>query len=120
MCPFSLDDPGEMFLKAAEDGCVNTVIQLLEVNPDLISYRDIDGYSALHRACAEDNVEVAAVLLAKNIGTEIDACSDENWTPLHSACHWNAFRCVRLLLENGANISSQTKGGIVFHFQIPK
>lgn len=106
--------PGERLLQAAEEGRLEAVEQLLLDLPDLINYSDNDGYTALHRACYEDKLEVAQILIAN--GAEVNAKTDESWTPLHSACHWNAFRCVRLLLENGADVNAQTEGGIFFLF----
>jgi len=104
------DEPGEKLLQASEGGNVEKAKSLLEENAGLITYKDGDGYTALHRACYEDNLQVATLLLSE--GAEIDATSKGGWTPLHSACHWNAFRCVRLLLENGANINARTNGGL--------
>lgn len=86
------------------------VLELIENDPDLINYTDEDGYTALHRACYEDNLEIAKVLISH--GANVDARSGESWTPLHSASNWNAFRCVRLLLENGANVNATTVGGL--------
>ena len=34
-----------------------------------------------------------------------------DWTPLHSACRWNAYNCVEILLAWGANINAVTHGG---------
>jgi ankyrin repeat protein len=34
-----------------------------------------------------------------------------DWTPLHSACRWNAFDCVEMLLAWGGNVNAVTHGG---------
>ena len=45
------------------------------------------------------------------IGADISACTDDNWQPLHCACRWNKASVASLLLQNGAVINVQTKGG---------
>ncbi|ODM99221.1 Ankyrin repeat domain-containing protein 49 [Orchesella cincta] len=103
------DDPGERLLQASEDGDMDLLHQLLGTDPGLVSYRDSDNYTALHRACYEDNLDIARALLYR--GAKVDVRSNDGWTPLHSACHWNAHKCARMLLENGADINAQTDGG---------
>ena len=45
------------------------------------------------------------------IGADISACTEDNWQPLHCACRWNKASVASLLLQNGAVINVQTKGG---------
>ncbi|CAL8143228.1 unnamed protein product [Orchesella dallaii] len=104
------DDPGERLLRASEEGDVNLLHELIDADPTLVNYTDEDGYTALHRACYEDNLVAARALL--HYSAKVGVTSHEGWTPLHSACHWNAYRCVRLLLENGACVNGQTRGGL--------
>ena len=83
---------------------------MVERNPALVNVRDCDGYSPLHRACYENHLNIAELLLKHNART--DALTNELWQPLHSASRWNSSLCVALLLEWGVNVNAVTRGGL--------
>ena len=85
----TLDDCqlGELLLKAAELGKVEFVNELLNKNKDLIQTRDSDGYTALHRASYNGEVEVMEILISN--GADVLARTEDGWQPLHSACRWS-------------------------------
>ncbi len=45
-------------------------------------------------------------------GAEIEAQTLDGWTPLHSACRWDAIDAVSLLLRHGANVNATTNGNL--------
>ena len=44
------------------------------------------------------------------VGAKVDVRTDDGWQPIHCACRWNKVEVASLLLQNGANINSQTNG----------
>ena len=56
------EDPRKKILWAAENNLIDTVQDLLQNQSDLISSRDADGYTPLHRACYNGHVHMVKVL----------------------------------------------------------
>ncbi len=106
-------EPGKRLLWAAQRNRTDVVEEILNaagpVVDKVLSYRDSDGYSALHRACYSDHAAIAERLL--RAGADVCARTSDGWTPLHSACRWNAFRCVEALLAAGADVNAVSEGG---------
>jgi ankyrin repeat protein len=59
----------------------------------------------LHDAAAEGHSKIVDLLLKS--GANIDACSNQNVTPLMCAAAWDYFDTVKLLLDQGADASIQ-------------
>lgn len=97
-------------LAAAEYGDIETVKRLLKENSSLVHSQDKDGYTPLHRACYNNNVEIVNILLDN--GADHSAKTEDNWQPLHSACKWNNVDCAAKLLAYGADINAVTTGGL--------
>ena len=76
----------KVFLKAAEKGKIDYVLQILEKDASLINCKDSDGYSGLHRAAYNGHVDMVKVLL--NHGADIASLTENMWQPLHCACRW--------------------------------
>ncbi|XP_041777372.1 ankyrin repeat domain-containing protein 49 [Anopheles merus] len=76
--------------------------------PCVVEAIDRDGYTALHKACYNNNREMAMVLL--RYGSDPNARTDMGWTPLHSACKWNNAGCAALLLQHGADVNAPSDG----------
>ncbi|XP_051167818.1 ankyrin-3-like [Leptopilina boulardi] len=74
-----------------------------------IEEKDIDDYTALHKAVENEYYEVVEFLLSK--GANINAMTELNETPLHIAAQIRNKRIVILLLEKGANINAITNTG---------
>lgn len=105
----SLHEFGETFLKAAQSGRVDIVETVFEkIGPEILQYKDEDGYTALHRASYNGHVKVVEYLLT--VGAEIDSKTNDGWQPLHCACQWNKVEVASILLQNGSNINSLTNG----------
>lgn len=83
-------------------------------------HRDIDGFTALHRACqfpTEDAPDVVRDLI--RYGAEVDARTESGLTPLLLACQFltpSSVSVVRILLENGADpAAADDKGNTALH-----
>lgn len=95
-------------LWAATEDKIDIVERILSENPELVNVYDRDGYTALHKACYNNNYELAQLLLRYN--ANVEARTEMQWTPLHSAAKWNNARLVALLLQHGANINAFSEG----------
>jgi ankyrin repeat protein len=67
-------------LKAAYHGHLDIVTFLIEDHDANISHQDNDGWTALHNACSQNHLEIAAYLLDQQIN--IDILSKLGHTPL--------------------------------------
>ena len=85
------------------------MISLLNENENCISFRDQDGYSALHRAAYSNNLEICKYLLNKSYAL-IECQTEMGWTPLHSAAYWNNYEVVDYLISKNANVNALTNG----------
>lgn len=102
-------DPGKQLLLYAENNKLEPLEKLLDSQPKLISYKDNDGYTALHRAAYSNNLEIVKSLIEH--GANLEARTEMGWTPLHSAGYWNNVEVVNYLLNNGSNINALTNSG---------
>lgn len=96
-------------LAAAESGELALLKDLITKEPNLVHSKDIDGYTALHRASYNNHVECARYLL--DSGADIHAKTNDGWEPIHSASKWCNVDIIELLLQRGADINSQSSGG---------
>lgn len=96
---------GHMLRKLCARGEIDEIIELHVRGCDP-NAADGDGLSALHYA-AELNKYNVINLLCKLHGKELAIdCQDKyGWSPLHSACYFGSIDAVRILTENGANLS---------------
>ena len=75
------------FLTCCEVGNIENMRKLLDLRPDLISVKDSDGYTALHRASYNGHVSIISELI--NADANIEAVTEDGWHPLHCACRWS-------------------------------
>ncbi|WAR02807.1 ANR49-like protein [Mya arenaria] len=99
-------DPRKKILWAAENNELAIVRDLLETDPGLVSSRDSDGYTPLHRAAYNGHLDMIKLLLDN--GADVLAETNDGWHPLHSASRWNQTSAASLLLQRGANINART------------
>ncbi|CAI2731490.1 unnamed protein product [Schistosoma spindalis] len=113
-------DPKKQFIVAAENNDLSTIHRLIESAKqkdaegvvelkELLSAKDQDGYTALHRAAYGGHVEVLQCLM--KYGANINNRTEDGWTPLHSAAFWNKLSCVQLLIAAGADLNALTNSG---------
>lgn len=101
-------------LWAANEGKIELVEEILEKNPGIVNTKDEDGYTALHKACYNNNYELSEVLIKYK--ADPNSRTNDKWTPLHSSCKWNSAKCVALLLQHGADVNALTMGGLFFKY----
>ena len=89
---------GENLLSASRNGDVRRVTEILDKGAS-VNWRGSEGWTALHKACYNNSVEVMKVLLKHN--PLINQQNHWGYTPLHCACKWGSIDCVKLLLATG-------------------
>jgi hypothetical protein len=116
-------DPAKQLLSHAESGELDGIRALFEKKTPLeiqamLMYKDSDGYTAMHRACYSNCVDIIKFLVEFEnhpdfpLVDQLNARTDMGWTPLHSAVYWNNFKSVEYLLYSGvADVNVQTNSG---------
>lgn len=97
----------EILWAASEDR--NEVVEnILPKDPNLVHAADRDGYTPLHKACYNNNYELAQLLLKYK--ADPNRRTEFQWTALHSACKWNNSKLAALVLQHGADINATSEG----------
>jgi ankyrin repeat protein len=107
------DDRGMPFerrylLKYADRGDESRVRKCLDAFPSSIRTTDEDGYTALHRACHNPNVDLVRLLVAR--GADLECQTGDGWRPVHCAAYWGNVHVLHLLISYGVNVNARTKG----------
>ena len=95
--------------EAAVAGKLDSVMEMLSMDPELLNARDETGMTPLHCAAYNNHLELAAYLISK--GADVNAAKDNNSRPLHGAAFYNCPDIVKLLLEHGADIEATNSSG---------
>ncbi|XP_055620117.1 protein phosphatase 1 regulatory subunit 16A isoform X4 [Toxorhynchites rutilus septentrionalis] len=97
-----------VLLEAAARNDIAEVAKLLQkgVTPDATN---MDGLTALHQCCIDDNAEMLNLLL--DFGANVNAQDSERWTPLHAAATCGHLNLVKILIARGANLLSVNADG---------
>ncbi|XP_058463566.1 protein phosphatase 1 regulatory subunit 16A-like isoform X5 [Malaya genurostris] len=97
-----------VLLEAAARNDIVEVAKLLQkgVTPDATN---MDGLTALHQCCIDDNAEMLNLLL--DYGANVNAQDSERWTPLHAAATCGHLNLVKILIGRGANLLSVNADG---------
>ncbi|XP_022673038.1 protein phosphatase 1 regulatory subunit 12C-like isoform X2 [Varroa destructor] len=91
-----------MFLAACAAGDKDEVDRLLAANRANINTVNVDGLTALHQACIDNNLEMAEFLIER--GIDLNRGDNEGWTPLHATASCGYVSIAQLLLEKGARL----------------
>ncbi|MGH9583762.1 MAG: ankyrin repeat domain-containing protein [Bryobacteraceae bacterium] len=96
---------------ACAAGHTSDVLGRIDREPEMLGAHSRDGWTALHLATFFGHTELAKGLL--NRGAKVDERSTNPMrnTPLHAAAAAGRIEAMRLLLENGADASTQQHGG---------
>jgi ankyrin repeat protein len=107
-----MPDPAKEIIKAAKNGEVARLKELLASDPALIDARDKDGSTPLH--CATWKVQQEVVALLIKAGADVNAYNrNDHWgtTPLHAAAHANQSTIAQLLIDHGADVNAADMEG---------
>jgi cytohesin len=101
--------------KAAQDGDLATVLNLLGSDPYLVKSREEYKLTALHRAAAAGHADVVKALLDRS--AQVDARDYGGGTALHSAATHGHAGAAAALLDRGADPSAPDEEGLTpLHF----
>merc|ERR1712123_487896 len=99
---------GCVFLAACAAGDREEVKVLLGRGAD-IDTANVDGLTALHQACIDDNLDMVEFLVAN--GADVNRGDNEGWTPLHATASCGFLSIAKFLLEHGANVAAVNNDG---------
>ncbi|XP_064490307.1 protein phosphatase 1 regulatory subunit 12B-like isoform X1 [Ornithodoros turicata] len=99
---------GCVFLAACAAGDTDEVERLLSRGAD-INTSNVDGLTALHQACIDDNMTMVEFLVEH--GCNLNLGDNEGWTPLHATASCGFVSIARYLIENGANVALANNDG---------
>ncbi|XP_076152892.1 protein phosphatase 1 regulatory subunit 12A isoform X5 [Alosa pseudoharengus] len=94
-------DDGAVFLAACSAGDTEEVLRMLDRGAD-INYANVDGLTALHQACIDDNVDMVTFLVEHGAG--INQPDNEGWIPLHAAASCGYVDIAEYLISKGASV----------------
>lgn len=93
---------------AAATGDLDQLKEIHARNPLSIQRKSSHGWTALHWAARNGNLEVARKLM--DWGCEVNAADAIGWTPLFPAAYWGQrAEIVRLLAEHGADLNHRDR-----------
>uniref|UniRef100_UPI00398E58C9 protein phosphatase 1 regulatory subunit 12A-like isoform X2 n=1 Tax=Pristiophorus japonicus TaxID=55135 RepID=UPI00398E58C9 len=101
-------DEGAVFLAACSSGDRDEVEKLLLKGAD-INYTNVDGLSALHQACIDENLEMVTFLL--DHGASVNQPDNEGWTALHAAASCGFTEITEYLIKQRANVAAVNSEG---------
>ncbi|RVE71765.1 hypothetical protein OJAV_G00054940 [Oryzias javanicus] len=99
---------GAVFMAACSAGDREEVAALLRQGAD-INHANVDGLTALHQACIDENAEMVQFLVES--GSDINRGDNEGWTPLHAASSCGFIQIAKYLIEHGANVGAINSEG---------
>ncbi|KAA8590091.1 hypothetical protein FQN60_014025 [Etheostoma spectabile] len=94
---------GAVFMAACSAGDREEVAALLRQGAD-INHANIDGLTALHQACIDENAEMVQFLVES--GSDVSRGDNEGWTPLHAAASCGFIQIAKYLIEHGAHVGA--------------
>ena len=98
-------------LDLAALGRVEDLRRAVAEDPELVTRRAADGFTALHYACFFGGAPAAAVLLEAGADPDAEAANPSRVRPLHSAAAARDAESARMLLEAGADANAKQAGG---------
>ncbi|XP_028966676.1 poly [ADP-ribose] polymerase tankyrase-1 [Galendromus occidentalis] len=92
-------------LEASKAGDIDIVEGILNLRPDLVNCRDVDGRQStpLHFAAGYNRVSVVECLL--KTGADVHAKDKGGLVPLHNACSYGHYEVALLLVKHGAYVN---------------
>jgi ankyrin repeat protein len=98
--------------RAAKNGDVQKIKEILSQHPELIHARDSDDSTPLHCAAWKGHIEVVHLLLMAGADVNLHN-KNGHWgtTPLHAAAHGNQAAVAELLIQHGADLNAVDANG---------
>uniref|UniRef100_A0A8C5Q681 Protein phosphatase 1 regulatory subunit 12B n=1 Tax=Leptobrachium leishanense TaxID=445787 RepID=A0A8C5Q681_9ANUR len=93
---------GAVFMAACSAGDREEVRELLSAGAP-INGTNVDGLTALHQACIDENMEMVQFLVEN--GATVNQPDNEGWTPLHAAASCGFVSIAQYLISKGASVS---------------
>jgi ankyrin repeat protein/L-ascorbate metabolism protein UlaG (beta-lactamase superfamily) len=113
----ALQSPSEEIFKAAAEGNLPRVQELVEKDPELVKAKDEEESTPLHGAAAAGHIDIVEYLLSK--GAVVDARNNANQNPLLYAAYNGKATIVNLLLDKGADFKQPDRyGRTVLHYPV--
>jgi regulatory protein NPR1 len=82
---------------------------------DIRAFRDVDGSNLLHFSCSSRRYRISKILLDLAI-FNVNEKNEKGYTALHLAAYSDTDRCIKSLLNHGADLAHvDQKGDTVFH-----
>ena len=86
------------------DGRRTGRVKNFTLDPSVVNAPDVRGRAALHLACMEGHLGVAASLLQRQAAVNVE--DTDGRTPLHLACVADHFLIAKLLVKHGADLEA--------------
>ncbi|XP_073460688.1 protein phosphatase 1 regulatory subunit 12B-like isoform X3 [Aquarana catesbeiana] len=99
---------GAVFMAACSAGDQEEVRELLAAGAP-INGTNVDGLTALHQACIDENIEMVQFLVEN--GASVNQQDNEGWTPLHAAASCGFVPIAQYLISKGASVSIANSEG---------
>ncbi|XP_048887147.1 protein phosphatase 1 regulatory subunit 12A isoform X3 [Brienomyrus brachyistius] len=99
---------GAVFMAACSAGDREEVSELLKQGAD-INHANVDGLTALHQACIDENIDMVQFLVEN--GSEVNRGDNEGWTPLHAAASCGFIPIAKFLIDHGALVGAVNSEG---------
>ncbi|KAL0968862.1 hypothetical protein UPYG_G00272840 [Umbra pygmaea] len=99
---------GAVFMAACSAGDREEVASLLRQGAN-INHANIDGLTALHQACIDENAEMVQFLVES--GSDVNRGDNEGWTPLHAAASCGFIPIAKYLIDHGARVGAVNSEG---------
>lgn len=93
--------------KHTDQNSIFEIIELLKAEGVKENIISPGGFSELHFAAKEGNIEEAERLIAN--GADVNLETDEGETPIYSAVYYGHIRMAEILIRNGANVNTRIK-----------
>ncbi|KTF85908.1 hypothetical protein cypCar_00043574, partial [Cyprinus carpio] len=95
-------------MAACSAGDREEVAELLRQGAD-INHANVDGLTALHQACIDENSDMVEFLVES--GSDVNRGDNEGWTPLHAAASCGFIQITKYLIEHGAHVGAVNSEG---------
>ncbi|XP_033913514.2 protein phosphatase 1 regulatory subunit 12A-like isoform X2 [Acipenser ruthenus] len=99
---------GAVFMAACSAGDREEVRGLLQQGA-AINHTNVDGLTALHQACIDENLDMVEFLVEH--GANVNQPDNEGWTPLHAAASCGFTEIAGFLIKKGASVAAVNSEG---------